>query len=402
MRKLNLHIATVCIVLARIYLKKMKKESHIILFIANRQGCFSREVLRGVMNELRDVSGWEVWLMPNIYEKRQLETCLAGQKVAGVIARGLDTELFEILDEKGIPVVLIRGAGASSKDVYDTIHVDDDEIGHIAGSEWVNLNLSYWGYVHWEGEAWSEARRQSLEEFAMSVGAQMKTLSMNPTERSSWDGVQKMTDWLQDIPKPCGILACNDEAAVDVLHACRLSEFDVPSQVAVIGVDNDRLLCESTMPPLSSIDLHAKTLGMMAARQLRIILGEDNLEGGEQQLGKATMVVRESSHAVDRYLLIYQKAMDSIREHKLTGISVSEMAEICGISRRGLERAFEKHVKRSPASVIREQRLEEVLRLLRSQSTSLDNLAQQTGFSDAAGLSNFVKRMTGKAPGEFR
>ncbi|BDS07948.1 XylR family transcriptional regulator [Oceaniferula spumae] len=343
---------------------------------------------------------WEVWVMPMIHEKRQLKDCLKGRDIAGVIARGLKPELQSFLQQSGIPLVAIRGVETSDDDRSNGPHVDDEAIGGKAGGEFQYLNLGYWGFVHWQGVAWSEARRQSFQAYADSQGAKNSTLSLSQDERHCWDGVMKILDWLKGLSKPCGVLACNDEAGLDVLHACQLAGFSVPEQVAVIGVDNDRLLCESTVPPLSSIDLHAADVGKAAARQLRDLLGGD--DGKEIHISQASMVVRESSHEIDRYLLTYQKAMDVISAKAVGGTSVAEVAGDCGVSRRGLERAFEKYSNESPAGVIRQQRLSAIIHLLKSQPVSLEHLAQQTGFSDSAGLSNFIKRMTGKAPGAFR
>ena len=343
---------------------------------------------------------WEIWAMPVIHEKRQLMDYFQNRKISGVIARGLSKELQVFLHEQQIPLVAIRGVDTDDKDTSNGPHVDDDEIGGKAGREFQNLQLGYWGFVHWEGVAWSEARRKSFQAYADSIGAKNNTLSLQGDERHSGDGVLKTMEWIKTLPKPCGVLACNDEAGIDVLHACQLAGLEVPAQVAVIGVDNDRLLCESTMPPLSSIDLHAADLGRMAAKQLHNLL--EGKPDDAVHTRNISMIVRESSHDIDRYLLIYQRAMDFIASHSLTGASVADVANGCGVSRRGLERAFEKYSSESPAGVIRNQRLSAILQLLKKQTLNLEHLAEQAGFSDSAGLSNFVKRMTGKPPGSFR
>lgn len=380
----------------------MQSGQKTILFIAIRQGFFSREVLRGVFSVLQTGDRYEVWVVPLIHEKRHLEACLESRTIAGVITRGLDSDLVDVLHERNIPVVAIRGPQTKSGEQGTDLHVDDEAIGGKAGIEFERLNLDYWGFVHWQGVAWSAARKKSFQAYADTRGARLSVVELSENERYSWDGVLAIQSWLEGIPKPCGVLACNDEAGVDVLHACKLAGLSVPDQVAVIGVDNDRLLCDSTTPALSSINLHAADVGRAAARQLIGLLDPDDDFEAETHLGQSTIVVRESSHEIDRYLLVYQKALDYISLHALVGPSVAKVADSCGVSRRGLERAFEKHSGRSPAEVVREQRLNSILRLLKSQSMNLSNLAQQAGFSDAAGLSNFIKRMTGHAPGAFR
>lgn len=380
----------------------VKKRKPVVLLFANRQGYFSREFLQGVLSMRGHGCDWEVLLMPVIYEKRHLKAYLHAMQVSGVIARGMGQEMLALLAEMELPVVAIRGMETESHDFANGPHVDDQAIGEKAGQEFMHLNLRYWGFIHWEGVVWSEARMKSFSSYASTLNVNTSTLSLQVEERHSWKGVLKIRAWLDSLSKPCGILACNDEAGLDVLQACQLAGLSVPEQVAVIGVDNDRLLCESTVPPLSSIDLHAADIGKAAACQLRGMLSHERWDDRALNPSQASVVVRESSHEIDRYLLIYQRAMDHIQSKALTGISVLELAEACGVSRRGMERAFIKQSGKSPAAVIRSYRLTGILELLKNQSMNLECLAQQTGFSDAVGLSNFVKRMTGRSPGSFR
>jgi len=116
----------------------------------------------------------------------------------------------------------------------------------------------------------------------------------------------------------------------------------------------------------------------------------------------AQCVRRESCEKVDRHKLIFQKALDYIHSRSLRTVKVDELARSCGVSRRGMERAFEKCGAVSPAALIRDVRLLAIIKLLEDQNSSIESVAEQSGFSDAAGLSNFVKRMTGKNPSSFR
>ena len=382
-------------------LRTMTKDKPTIMLLAIRQGYFSREFLRGVMAALSDRVGFDLWVAPPIHDGQHLEACLASQNVVGVMTRGVSRDLISILENRDIPVVSIRGPEDGDDLVVNGPRVDDKTIGVIAGGEFVRLNLREWGFVHWQGVSWSEARKQSLEAFAATLGVKVKTLSLSGDKRHDWSGVLEISEWLSGIAKPCGILGCNDEAGVGVLQACKLSGLSVPDEVAVVGVDNDRLLCESSSPSLSSIDLHAADIGRAAAHQLLRLLGEKAAEQS-QHVAPAIMVIRESSHEVDRYLLVYQAAINYIASRALAGVSVASVADACGISKRGLERAFAKHAKGSPAEIIREQRVAGILSLLGNQSLGLANIAQQSGFSDASSLSNFIKRATGKTPGAFR
>ena len=372
-----------------------------ILYIGERRGFFSREILRGVLSMRPEGCDWDFWCMPISIEEKDLKQCLKNRRVDGIIARGLSEEMSRFVVSLGVPAVIIRAAEDESADYVNGPHVDDTAIGRLAGVEFNYLNLGYWGFVHWDGVMWSEARKKSFHSYATSLGVSNSTLALPNNARLNWESVSIIAEWIKSLPKPCGILACNDEAGLDVLHACQLIGVKVPQEVAVIGVDNDRLLCESTTPSLTSIDLRAADVGRESALQLAQLL-KGNADSHGSPMNVATTVVRSSSHDVDRYMLTYQKALDFIHARALKNMSVADVARACGISRRGLERAFEKCANSSPAAVMREKRIEAILGLLKDRTASLESISQQAGFSDAAGLSNFVKRMTGKTPGAFR
>ncbi len=363
-----------------------------------RSSFFSREFLRGALSV--KVHNWEFLCMPHTLTPVELSQYFASNPIDGVIARGLGEEVSQYVSSLDIPSVLIRGSEGDSADFINGPQVDDGAIGRLAGEEFQMLNLGYWGFVHWDGIGWSEARRASFHSYATAHGMSNNTLKLTPSSRASWEGIIKIADWLKGLPKPCGVLACNDVAGLDVLHACRMMGYEVPSDVAVIGVDNDRLLCESSSPALTSIDLKAGEVGRVAVMQLANMLGGQ--VGVKTSSGAARLVVRSSSHEVDRYRLVYQKAMDYIESRPMENTGVDELARFSGVSRRGLERAFEKYTQRSPALVMRERRMEEIRQLLKSSTSSLESLAIQAGFSDTAGFSNFVKRMTGFSPGSLR
>ena len=375
------------------------KNSQSILILMERNSFFSREFLRGAL-AVR-VDNWEFLCIPHTLEVGELRQFLANHSIDGVIARGLGESVSQCVSSLGVPSVLIRGSEGESIEYINGPQVDDSAIGRLAGEEFQVLNLGYWGFVHWEGIGWSEARRASFHSYATAHGMSNDTLSLPASSRASWEGISRIASWLAKLPKPCGILACNDEAGLDVLHACRIKKYAVPGEIAVIGVDNDRLLCESSSPALTSIDLKASEIGRSAVIQLAQMIGGVGVDI-EHAAGVARLIVRSSSHEVDRYRLVYQKAMDYIESRPLENTSVDELARFSGVSRRGLERAFEKYNSRSPALVMRERRMEEIMQLLKSSSSSLENLAAQTGFSDTAGFSNFVKRMTGSSPGALR
>lgn len=372
-----------------------------VLFVGEKKSFFAREILRGIFSMRSEGCDWNFWCVPESISIDELSDCLASKHVEGIIARGLAPELARHISALDVPSVLIRDKEDASAEYINGPHADDQAIGKLAGDEFSHLRLGYWGFVHWEGVMWSEARKKTFHSYATSLAVSNDTLSLSPEVRGNWAGILKIAEWVEKLPKPCGVLACKDEVGLDVLHACEMLGLSVPDDVAVIAVDNDRLLCESSSPSLTSIDLMADSVGRVAVVQLAKLLGylEESYSIGQC---RSVLVARESSHRKDQYSLVYQKALDIMSAKPLIGMGVEELARACGVSRRGLERAFKKCALKSPASLIREKKVEAIAKQLRNNSVSIESISYQAGFSDTAGFSNFVKRMTGKTPSELR
>ncbi|GAA5496545.1 LacI family transcriptional regulator [Rubritalea squalenifaciens DSM 18772] len=370
-----------------------------VLVLTELRTHYGRQILSGLMMEARAHDWWNTMRLTASETDRDAIAQVLAQ-VDGVIVRDASPEVMEELKGQEVPTVVLRGAMGEPVEESETMkaaaHVDDASVGALAVEELKRLSVKHWGFVGFEGVGWSRGRGEAL----MNHPAVVHAIELRGNERESWSGVLRLAEWLRKVPKPIGVFGCSDSAGLTVLQACQYAGFSVPNQVAVIGVDNDVQLCHTSVPPLSSIDLHATGVGQRAAWQLANMLGLPTK--AEPVISPARLVARESSHEVDRYFLCYQKAVEWLSSNALRGPSVDELSDVTGISRRGLERAFEKHAKVSPASVIREHRMKAIEILLARDSLTLDRIAAQAGFTDAAGLSNFVKRQTGKSPRELR
>ncbi len=79
---------------------------------------------------------------------------------------------------------------------------------------------------------------------------------------------KELGDWLAHLPKPVGIFAANDFMAAQVAAAASRVGLDIPGDIALVGVDNDELLCENTNPTLSSVRPDFRAAGEKAAELL--------------------------------------------------------------------------------------------------------------------------------------
>ncbi len=204
------------------------------------------------------------------------------------------------------------------------------------------------------------------------------------------------------LPRPVGIMACYDIKAQQVLDVCRELDLAVPEQVAVIGADNDELLCNLSDPPLSSVVPNSQRAGYEAAGFL------DRMMSGQKVKSDAVLVrplgieTRQSTDTLAIEDAEIAAAVRFIRRHADTGINVGDVLKEVPLSRRVLESRFRKILGRTPHEEIVRQRIGRIQQLLSETELSLREIADRTGFEHAEYLSVAFKQATGQTPSEFR
>jgi len=211
-----------------------------------------------------------------------------------------------------------------------------------------------------------------------------------------------MANWLARLPKPIGIMACYDIRAQQLLDLCRELDIAVPEQVAVIGVDNDRLLCDLASPPLSSVIPNAHRSGYEAASLLDSLMQGVNVPAVAHLIKPLGVEARQSTNILAIDDPDVAKALRFIREHANEGINVSDVLRNVPISRRVLEHRFRQCLGRSPHEEILRLKVQRIRQLLQESDLSLQEIALQTGFEHVEYLSTVFKRETGSSPRAFR
>jgi LacI family transcriptional regulator len=213
--------------------------------------------------------------------------------------------------------------------------------------------------------------------------------------------VNDLAKWLQTLQKPVALLARDDLRAREVLDACRVASLHVPEAIAVLGVNDDELICEMANPPLSSVVHNARRVGYEAAAML------DRLMSGKKVI--ADIVVdpisvhtRQSTDLLAIEDAEVATAVRFIREHACEGIHVEDVLDQVALSRRALEKRFRAAVGRPPHMEIRHAQLERVKELLVGSDFKLEKIAEITGFSSAQYLAGLFRRVMNMTPGAWR
>ena len=197
-------------------------------------------------------------------------------------------------------------------------------------------------------------------------------------------------------------MACNDVRGRQVIDACSALDLAVPEHVAVVGVDNDEILCHFCTPPLSSVIPNAELVGFQAAESLAALIEGESLADRLIQVEPVGVETRQSTDAVaieDRDVAF---ALRYIRENACQGITVDEVVKHSLVSRSTLERQVRRYLNRTPQEEIRNTQVTRAKELLLSSDFTVERIARLCGFEHAEYMHVVFKRIVGSTPGAFR
>jgi LacI family transcriptional regulator len=208
--------------------------------------------------------------------------------------------------------------------------------------------------------------------------------------------------WIKSLPKPLGLMACNDFRGIQALDASRRVGIAVPEEVAVIGVDNEELACKLAYPPLSSVVPHARSIGYEAAALLDCLMSGEPEPTTELSIPPVEVISRLSTDVNAIADPGVAEAMRFIREHACEGIGVIDVLSRVPVSRSVLQRRFRSLLGRSIHGVIAGVRLQRAKQLLVETDLPLSVIAQRTGFSHVEYLCAAFRKASGFPPGTYR
>ena len=352
---------------------------------------YGRGILRGIARYAHVHGPWSFFTM-----ERDLHggvpPILATWKGDGIIARIENRAMAAKLRKLGCPVIDVLGQTAlPGVPSFDT---DAEAVAQLAVNFFLKAGFRHFAYVGYPGIPFSDKRRAAFARFLQEHGHSLRVMPhasagagpkhIQAIEREGISGERMIARWLQQQPRPLAVLACNDVRAQQVLNACREHGLRVPDQVAVMGVDNDDVLCALCEPPLSSIEPDAERLGYEAAELLARMMKGDCDVRPKTQIPPARLIERISTDFVAIEDPITVQAVRFIRDNIGRGIAVKDVMAHVQRSRTDLEQRFRQGLKCSIRAEILRCRLDRVCALLRQTKLSLNEIAQHTGFSSAA------------------
>ena len=286
------------------------------------------------------------------------------------------------------------------------VTVDEDGIGRLAADYYLDRRFSNFAFLGNCEHEFSVQRAEAFEYALKEKGFDCSIL-LYPTKVQGLDKckqiriAQRKAKWLNGLPKPVAVFACDDWEAFQFVQFCRQQGVRVPEEVAVMGVGNDELLCNISNPPMSSIRSPEERIGYDAAQLLDEILDGKKV-GKKTFLPPGGIVSRQSSDVMQVADPVVAKALAYIQEHIREPIKVVDLLGHVFISRTLMERKFRTELGRTPLVEIRRQRVLRARQLLADTNLSVAEIAEACGFSSDIRLSTVFKELTGQSPSAFR
>ena len=366
---------------------------------------FDRKVIEGVTRFVRESGEWSVFVEDDPQAK--IPDFRHGH-FDGVIADLDDPRIPKRLVGLGIPAV---GVGGIREDCswnlqISTVSTNNRRIAELAANHLTERGLQHFAYCGVPGrtvDPWNQQRREAFAERVKQAGCECSIYTGRHSASHSWEQLQeKLANWLTGLPKPLGLMAANDARARHVLEACRRLGLRVPEDVAVVGVDNDELICNLAHPPLTSIVQGTEEIGYRAAKLLNRAMKRKNSRLSHVLVDPVDVVTRESTDLVATEDTVASTSLLYIRQHASEGIGVAEVARAAGVSRSTLDARFRRVVGRSVHEEIQRCQLNTARQFLTTTNLPVEEVARRAGFSSAQYMNAVFRRVLGQTPGRYR
>lgn len=379
-----------------------------IILLSDFEEQYGKDLLRGITRYSKDHGPWTFCKMPTNYrEKLGHKGMLKWAReweANGVIGRFEDDEEAQVFTKAGIPVV--------AQDYKERLHTVPNitssycDTGKLGADYLLKKGFTNFAFYGFNNIVWSRERAYGFEQRIRSAGYDVHYFEHKDsrTEEDLWYyKPSELSQWLKSLPKPIGIMTCDDNQGHHITEAARHAGIRIPDEVAVLGVDNDELVCDLSDPPLSSIALDTEKGGYEAARLMDKMIRMKSCGKQDDIVVHATQVVTRLSTdffaSKDAYIVA---ALKFIHQNLDKNLKVDQILKEVPLSRRSLEKRFAQTTGYPVYEYIYKQRIEQFTKKLLETEMSIFEIALDLGLSDSKNIARQFKQIKGLTPMEYR
>lgn len=378
-----------------------------VILLSEGTSSYARGLLHGIAEYSRHHGPWTFYresMVPFYRASRQKKTlaCLKSWNADGIIARVKEPELLNDLISFGRPIITVDDNNQQPH--CSKVISDYQATAKIAAEHLLSLGLRHFAFCGFDSLLWSRKRCHSYCTFLEKSGFSPQ-LYKSPRSKTGtlWENEQsRIISWLKSLPKPVGIMACNDDRGQQIIDCCKIANIHVPEQVAIIGVDNDILLCNLSNPPLSSVAINTTRAGYLTAQLLHKLMdGEKSLS--HTVVAPATHVeIRQSTETLAIEDKDVAEAIRYIRQNARQKIQASDVAHVVALSRRTLLDKFKRSLGHTVHDEIKRVRIQQISRILIETDLPVYMIARSFHFTCGEHIARYFRQATGMSPQFYR
>ena len=386
------------------------KKYRVAVLIETSRG-YGRSLCEGIADFAQGIGTWVFEGGGESWQTRVGE--LAG-RVDGVIARIPNVRMAQALTGLRVPVVDLYRWQKYPR--ISSVDADHASIGHLAAEWFIERRFRNFAFCGYNGAPFSDLRQKGFAAgvsghgFACSVyheatddPEQLAQMILQAERYGTPPDHDRMVAWLKTLPLPIALLGCHDIRAYQVIALCKELGLLVPHDVAVMGVDNDRLLCGFSNPMLTSVEPDAYRIGWLGAQSLSGLMLRGRRARGQHTLVPPLRVVERAStecEPVEPHWL--SEALRFIRQAIPNGVNADEVIRHVGFSHTQVEKTFVNVLGCTVHQEISRLRMREACRLLMETTCSAAEISQQTGFSSPQYFNRLFHHEFQVTPLEYR
>ena len=375
-----------------------------ILLLTDFSSGYSRNLLKGIVRYSKEVGNWSFQRMPLYYRMLYGENGVvewAKKWQADAIIAQLSDVNIELLNDLNTPIIVQnyrdRNKAASN------LTGDYSNTGVMAAKFFLNRGYRNFAFYGFKGAIWSRERADGYSHEIEKQGYKLAVLENDNKDKEEWSyNHTVLGNWLQSLPKPVALFACDDHFALQISETCNVYNINVPDDIAILGVDNDDLLCNISDPPLSSIVLDVENGGYNAGKLLHQLITKEITEPFNIVVNPLIIERRKSTEKYAVSDKNIRTILNYIEKNYANHLSVEELVKQVPLSRRVLEKKFKEETGESLYQYIQNYRIDQFTRLLITTDYSLFEAALQSGFENYKNVSRIFRKYKSLSPAEYR
>ena len=366
-----------------------------IAFVVDNVYTSHQSLIRGILRFSKIHGPWTI----NIVSGRSGDASLkALEKWAcdGLVANVLTPTLARFARRHQIPTLQLSTI-SPPRDATVTVRCDNKTIGETAARHLLEKGFASFAYIGDPARTvWSRDRGAAFRRCIRK--RRLDCRSFEQGKPSDDD----LSAFLRSLPKPTAVFVAFDLLARRILDLTHALGLNVPRDLAILGVDNEEIICETSSPTLSSIPLSLENAGFAAAEALDSAIRHPPERTVSVSYTGTDVVERESTRFIRCADWLVESCLELISANPSVALRVSDLLAKLNVSRRTLETRFKATTGMTIAQALIAVRLNHARTLLAESSLTQEDVASRCGFCDASHMSRLFRTRFGKPPSSFR